>query len=101
MPVANAFEPRRASMHAPKDVPAELAPLYEVPLLNREQEAHLFRQMNFLKHKLKKAGDQLRKPDGAIDPEKVRTADLSRIEELQAKVTAVKDMLISCNMRLV
>jgi RNA polymerase sigma factor (sigma-70 family) len=101
MPDAEAFFTRKAAMKAPKDVPAELAPLYETPLLSREQEAHLFRQMNFLKHMLKKAGDRLRKPDGTVDPEKVRTGDLDRIEELQAKVDAVRDQLIACNMRLV
>jgi RNA polymerase primary sigma factor len=101
MPDAEKFEAQKRAMRAPKDVPAELAPLYEMPLLNREQEAHLFRQMNYLKHLLKKQADRLRKPDGVIDPEKVRTADLDRIEELQAKIDSVRDMLIACNMRLV
>lgn len=101
MPDFEKYEAQRAAMKAPKDVPAELAPLYQMPLLNREQEAHLFRQMNYLKHMLKQQADGLRKPDGTIDPEKVRTADLDRIEELQAKVDSVRDHLIACNMRLV
>ncbi|MBX7103717.1 MAG: RNA polymerase subunit sigma-70, partial [Gemmataceae bacterium] len=101
MPDHDAFEEKKATMKAPKDVPAELAPLYETPLLTREQEAHLFRKMNYLKHLLKVSGDRLRKPDGTVDPEKVRTGDLDRIEELHAKVDAVRDQLIACNMRLV
>lgn len=101
MPDFAKWEAQRLSMKAPRDVPPELAPLYEMPLLNREQEAHQFRQMNYLKHLLKRHADRLRKPDGVIDAEKVRTADLDRIEELQAKVDAVRDMLIACNMRLV
>jgi len=101
MPDHEKFETQRRAMKAPKDVPPELAPLYEMPLLNREQEAHEFRRMNFLKHLLKKAADRLRKPDGTIDAEKVRTADLDRVEELQAKIDCVRDMLIACNMRLV
>src|SRR5262245_45995592 len=101
MPDFEKYEAQRATMHAPKDVPPELAPLYQTPLLNREQEAHLFRQMNFLKHLLKKSADRLRKLDGDIDPEKVRTADLDRIEELQAKIDTVRDQLIACNLRLV
>jgi RNA polymerase sigma factor (sigma-70 family) len=92
---------KKAALRAPKDVPPELAPLYETPLLTREQEAHMFRQMNFLKHMLKQSSDRLRKPDGTVDPEKVRTGDLDRIEELQAKVDTVRDHLIACNMRLV
>ena len=34
----------------PSDMPAYLASLYEVPLLTREQEMHLFRKMNCLKY---------------------------------------------------
>ena len=101
MPGSAAFEEMRTAMRVPKDVPAELAPLYEVPLLNKEQEQHLFRQMNFLKHKLKKVVDRFRNLDGTVNPAKVRIEDLEAIERLQEKVTAVKDLLISCNMRLV
>jgi RNA polymerase primary sigma factor len=101
MPGLEAFEEQRANMRIPKDVPAELAPLYEVPLLNKEQEQHLFRQMNFLKHKLKKVVDRFRNSDGTVNAAKVRIEDLEAIERLQEKVTAVKDLLISCNMRLV
>ena len=44
---ADGKAPRRP--RAPKGLPPYLASLYEVPLLDREQEAHLFRQMNYLK----------------------------------------------------
>jgi RNA polymerase sigma factor (sigma-70 family) len=101
MPGEAAFEEQRTNMRVPKDVPAELAPLYEVPLLNKEQEQHLFRLMNFLKHKLKTLCAKFRKPDGTVDAAKVRIEDLEAIERLQEQVTAVKDLLISCNMRLV
>jgi RNA polymerase sigma factor (sigma-70 family) len=49
MPGAEAYERQRAQVKAPGDVPPELAAIY-LPLLNREQEQHLFRKMNFLKH---------------------------------------------------
>jgi len=101
MPDADKFEAQRLAMKAPRDVPPELAPLYEMPLLSREQEAHLFRQMNFLKHKLKLVTEGYRRADGAVDPELVRTADLDRIEELHAKIESVRAQLIACNMRLV
>ena len=37
--------PRRVK--SPEGVPPYLASLYDVPLLSREQEAHLFRKMNY------------------------------------------------------
>ncbi len=40
--------PRRPK--APKGLPPYLGSLYEVPLLDREQEMHMFRQMNYLKY---------------------------------------------------
>jgi RNA polymerase sigma factor (sigma-70 family) len=94
MPAREEFEAQRSTMHAPKDAPAELAPLYEVPLLSKEQEQHLFRQMNFLKHQAARLRQRL-------DPTRARIQELKQIEDLQAKATAVKDQLINCNMRLV
>jgi RNA polymerase sigma factor (sigma-70 family) len=94
MPGAEEYEARRRDMRAPRDVPPELASLYELPLLNKEQEQHLFRKMNFLKHKAKKLRERL-------DPARARIQDLKRIEELQEQATDIKDHLISCNMRLV
>mgnify|MGYP001401401870 CR=1 FL=1 len=101
MPSLAEFEAARAKMRAPKDVPAELAPLYEVPLLSKEQEQHLFRKMNFLKHRLHKRCDRFRRPDGSIDPARVRIEDLEAIERGLEEIAEVKDLLISCNMRLV
>jgi RNA polymerase sigma factor (sigma-70 family) len=101
MPGLAEFEKQRANMKVPKDVPPELAPLYEVPLLNKEQERHLFRKMNYLKHKVRKVVDRFRNADGTVNPAKVRIEDLEEVEQLQEKATAVKDLLISCNMRLV
>jgi RNA polymerase sigma factor (sigma-70 family) len=94
MPRLVAYEAQRRQMRAPKDAPPELAALYEVPLLTKEQEQHLFRQMNFLKYK---AG-QLR---SRLDPMRARIQQLKQIEDLQDRATLVKDQLINCNMRLV
>lgn len=79
---------------APKDLPPYLASLYEVPLLSREQEAHLFRQMNFLKSRAHALREKL-------DPAKAKTADLDRIEDLQEQALAVKNQIIRANLRLV
>jgi len=102
MPDAEEYEAKRHQMKAPKDVPAEFAPLYEVPLLNKEQEQHQFRKMNYLKYKAAKLRDQMRKAGGdEVDPSRVRIQTLKEIEDLQAEANAVKDLLINANMRLV
>ncbi|MBX6313414.1 MAG: sigma-70 family RNA polymerase sigma factor [Isosphaeraceae bacterium] len=79
---------------APKGLPPYLASLYENPLLTREQEMHLFRKMNFLKYQAAKLRDQ-------IDPTRAKTADLDAIERLQEEALAVKNQIISANLRLV
>jgi RNA polymerase primary sigma factor len=102
MPDAEAYEAKRRSMHAPKDVPPELASCYEYPLLSKDQEQHQFRKMNYLKYKAAKLRDRMRKEgDEDIDPSRVRIQTLKEIEDLQAEANAVKDMLIKANMRLV
>jgi RNA polymerase sigma factor (sigma-70 family) len=94
MPKWEDFEAKKREMRIPKDVPVELQSLYEMPLLNREQEAHLFRKMNFLKFK----AFELRE---GLDPAHARIQDLKTIEELQEQAQKIKELLISCNMRLV
>ncbi len=94
MPGLEEYEAQRRQMRVPKDAPPELASLYEMPLLNKEQEQHLFRKMNFLKHK----ASLLR---ARLDPTRARNQDLKQIEDLQAQALTVKDHLINCNMRLV
>lgn len=94
MPEANAFEGLRRKMHAPKDVPAELASLYEMPLLTKEQEQHLFRKMNYLKYQ----AFQLR---AELNPSRAKIEQIEEIEKLMAESAKVKDLLLRCNMRLV
>jgi RNA polymerase sigma factor (sigma-70 family) len=104
MPDAPAYEVKRRAMHAPKDVPPELASCYEYPLLSKEQEQHLFRKMNFLKHKAAQLRNQLRKEGGEaneVDPSRVRNQTLKEIEDLQREANVVKELLINANMRLV
>jgi RNA polymerase primary sigma factor len=94
MPSEEDFFSKVQTMRAPKDVDAQMAYLYERPLLNREQEAHLFRKMNYLKFKLKQLRD-------SIDPARPRVGDLDKLEKQAAEVKAVRDLLIECNQRLV
>jgi RNA polymerase sigma factor (sigma-70 family) len=94
MPGFEEFEAKRRKMSPPKDTPPELTSLYEMPLLSKEQEQHLFRQMNFLKHQ----ANQLR---SRLDPARVRIQELNRIEEIEKQAATAKDQLIGCNLRLV
>ncbi len=89
---ADGKPPRRTK--APKGLPPYLASLYEVPLLSREQEAHLFRKMNYLRFRAGKLRD-------SIEPAKARTGDLDEVERLQDEALAVKNQIISANLRLV
>jgi RNA polymerase primary sigma factor len=84
--------PRRG--RAPGDLPPYLASLYDVPLLSREQEHHLFRKMNYLKYR----AHQLR---AALDPARCTEAGLVAIERLQADALTVKNQIIRANLRLV
>ncbi|MFO0960321.1 MAG: sigma-70 family RNA polymerase sigma factor [Isosphaeraceae bacterium] len=93
MPVPS--DPRSVrKLKAPKGLPPYLASLYEVPLLTREQEAHLFRQMNFLRHQ----ASVLRQ---GLDPARAKSTDLDEIERLQEAALAVKNQIIRANLRLV
>jgi RNA polymerase sigma factor (sigma-70 family) len=94
MPDEEAFFAKVKSMRPPKDVEAHMAYLYERPLLSREQEAHLFRKMNFRKHQLKKHKD-------GLDVNRLKVADLTKLEDLRAEGRRLRDILIECNQRLV
>jgi RNA polymerase primary sigma factor len=94
MPGKAEFDAKIATMRPPKDVPPQMAHLYEWPLLTKEQEQHLFRKMNYLKYKLRALTD-------AVDPAKAKAADLRKARELRAGIKAVRDVLINCNQRLV
>jgi RNA polymerase primary sigma factor len=64
------------------------------PLLSREQEAHLFRKMNYLKSR----ANQLKKQ---LDPDWPDPGDLDEIERLQSEALAVKHRIVEMNLRLV
>jgi RNA polymerase primary sigma factor len=102
MPDAEEYEAKKRSMRAPRDVPPELGACYEYPLLSAAQERHLFRKMNFLKYQAVQLRNQLRKEaEGPIDPSRVKIQVLNDIESVQEEASAIKDMLINANMRLV
>jgi RNA polymerase primary sigma factor/RNA polymerase sigma factor len=78
----------------PSDLPPYLASLYEVPLLTRDQEAHLFRKMNYLKYKASELRSQL-------DPNHPKSRLMDQIEKLYGESLTTRNQIISANLRLV
>jgi len=81
-------------MRGPSGLPPYLAALYEVPLLTREQEGHLFRKFNYLKHKASKLREKL-------DPMRARTSLMNEIEKLYDEAVKIKNEIVQANLRLV
>jgi RNA polymerase primary sigma factor/RNA polymerase sigma factor len=90
MPVAAATR----KVRGPSGLPPYLAALYEVPLLTREQEYHLFRRFNYLKHKATKLRQKL-------DPARARTSVMNEIEKLYDEAVKIKNEIVQANLRLV
>src|SRR5205085_9559611 len=91
----------RRKLRIPKDVAPELFSNYEMPLLTKDQEQHLFRKMNFLKYKAHKLLEEMKLPNGQVNALKLRVEALDEVERNLREANKVKEMLIRCNMRLV
>jgi RNA polymerase primary sigma factor len=78
----------------PSGLPPYLASLYEVPLLTREQEMHLFRKMNYLKYKTSAQRAQL-------DLNQPKSRLMDRIEKRYDESVTTKNQIIRANLRLV
>ena len=78
----------------PAGLPHYLAALYEVPLLNREQEGHLFRKYNYLKYKAAKLREKL-------EPARAKSSIMDEIEDLYGAAVAIKNQIVQANLRLV
>ncbi|MCO6458408.1 MAG: sigma-70 family RNA polymerase sigma factor [Pirellulaceae bacterium] len=78
----------------PSGLPRYLASLYDVPLLSRQQEYHLFRKFNYLKHKASRLREQL-------DPAQARGGLMDQIESLYDEAVKVKNQIVQANLRLV
>ena len=78
----------------PSGLPPYLASLYDVPLLNREQEGHLFRKLNFLKYKASKLRE-------SIDLANAKSSVMDEIESLYDQAVEVKNQIVQANLRLV
>ena len=78
----------------PVGLPPYLASMYETPLLTREQEQHLFRKMNYLKHKASVLRNRL-------DMRRPSLTAMTQIEKLAADANTVKNDVVRANLRLV
>ncbi len=63
-------------------------------ILSRDQEARLFRKMNYLKSRAHWLKEQL-------DPDRPNSGDLDEIERLLSEARAVKNRIVEMNLRLV
>ncbi len=88
-----AIAPRK--VRAPSGLPSYLASLYDAALLTREQEYHLFRKMNYLKHKAGRLRESLETPRGN------RSSVMDEIESLYELAVKTKNRIVQSNLRLV
>ena len=93
-PAAGVAAKPRKKTRVPAGLPPYLASLYEVPLLTREQEQHLFRKFNYLKHR----ASQLR---AELDPARAKSSLMDRIEALYDEAVQTKNQIVQANLRLV
>lgn len=95
MPDKEAFNEQRKKvlqLRGEKIAP-EMRPCYEEPLLSKEQELHLFRKMNYLKHRAKLLMEKL-------NPRRCRDTRLQKIEDLLAEAKKIRNQIASSNFRL-
>lgn len=74
-------------------VAPEMRPCYEAPLLNFEQEQHLFRKMNYFKYRAKKLMS-------GMNPKRVSEKKIKNIEEHLAVAAAIRNQIAESNFRL-
>lgn len=77
-----------------RELPSHLGRLCESRLLSAEEEARLFRRMNFAKFQ----ADALRR---ALDRQRPDRATMDRIEQLLTEAEGIRDRILQANMRLV
>lgn len=78
----------------PRGLPPYVADLYRTPLLDREEEAYLFRRMNGLKHLARQL--QLR-----IDPLVPDEGDMQQFEHFIDDAAQIRNRIVEANLRLV
>jgi RNA polymerase primary sigma factor/RNA polymerase sigma factor len=93
-PVPTTEDGPKKRTRPPSGLPPYLASLYETPLLTAAQEQHLFRKLNYLKHKASKLRER-------IDPQRAKTKVMDEIERLYEEAVRTKNQIVQANLRLV
>jgi RNA polymerase sigma factor (sigma-70 family) len=88
------YAEKAGAARIPSGLPAYLKDLYRVPLLNKAQEQHYFRLMNFLKF-------QASQLQGELDLSHPISRVVRRLKTLLNEATKIKSLLIRSNLRLV
>ena len=88
------YDPSSGNPRMPSGLPAYLADLYRVPLLNKAQEQHYFRLMNFLKFQASQLQEEL-------DLSHPVSSVVRKLKSLLDEAARVKSLLIRSNLRLV
>ena len=92
-PMPESDTPAR-KVRRPAGLPPYLASLYEMPLLTREQEQHVFRKYNYLKYRAGKLREEL-------DPSAPKSSLMDEIESLYQQAIETKNEIARANLRLV
>lgn len=92
-PMPESDTPAR-KVRRPAGLPPYLASLYEMPLLTREQEQHVFRKYNYLKYRAGKLREEL-------DPAAPKSSLMDEIESLYQQAIETKNEIARANLRLV
>ncbi|MCA9250059.1 MAG: sigma-70 family RNA polymerase sigma factor [Phycisphaerales bacterium] len=84
----------RSKVRPPKDLPAYLRSLYDVPLMTSDQEVDAFRRYNYIKYKAASLVE-------ALDICDVRESDVAKIENLIEDASKLRQEIVRANLRLV
>ncbi|MEZ6131523.1 MAG: sigma-70 family RNA polymerase sigma factor [Planctomycetaceae bacterium] len=88
------YDQQKAAVRVPSGLPAYLAELYKVPLLNRAQEQYYFRKMNFLRFQAVELQKELN-----VRRSSLRVA--RKLESVLEEADGLKNLLTRSNLRLV
>ncbi|MCH2202421.1 MAG: sigma-70 family RNA polymerase sigma factor [Fuerstiella sp.] len=88
------YDEKSRAVRVPSGLPAYLADLYQVPLLNKPQEQHYFRLMNFLKMQACQFQNEL-------DLSRPVAQVVRKLSSLMDEIAKIKSLLIRSNLRLV
>jgi len=83
-----------AAHRTPRDLPAYLKALYDIPLMTSEQERDAFRRYNYLKYRAAQAVQ-------TFDFCQVTQAQLDEVRDFMARADGIKQEIIQANLRLV